>query len=410
MTSHFNTNTRMALESIRSNKLRSTLTMMGIIIGVASVIMMVSLGEGVRRQVASTNQSGNEQLVTVRSGQIAVRDESGNVSNVNYLAALGSNSLTEQDFEALKKLPDVEVVVPLATISGQVKNFENETYKDATIIASTSKLPEVLGQQVVYGSFFDDTSTNVVVVGKRVAEELFKENVPLGKLISIRDQDFIVGGVFDEFKTNPLSAVTDLNKSIFIPFPVAKSLAGGAPNIYQLMLLPKQDVSPESLVQATNSQLLITHGGQADFTVLKSSETEIIARDTVSIATTFVAGVAAISLLVGGIGIMNIMFVSVTERTREIGVRKSLGATNRQIYSQFLIEAAVISVFGGVIGVFIALLGNAVFRITTDLQPAVTWQIIAVAVGVSAVVGIIFGTIPAIKAARKDPIESLRYE
>ena len=411
MTSLFNTTPRMALQSIRTNKLRSFLTMLGIVIGVASVIMTVSLGEGIRRQVADTNQSGNRQLVTVRSGQIARRNQAGEVTSVNYLAALGSNTLTEQDFEALKKLPGAGTVVPLATISGTASNFDDETYEDATIIATTSRLPDVLGQQVTYGSFFDDSSgRNVAIIGKRVAEELFNENVPLGKLLTIRGQDFIVGGIMDEFKTNPLSTVTDLNKAVFINFPVGKTLAGGSPSIYQFMLLPKNGTSPEALVSATDKALAASHGGQADYTVLKASETELIARSGVSVAAAFVAGIAGISLLVGGIGIMNIMFVNVTERTREIGVRKSLGATNRQILDQFIIEATVLSTLGGVIGILIALIGNAIFRITGDLQPAVTWQIIALAAGVSASVGIIFGTIPAVKAARKDPIESLRYE
>jgi putative ABC transport system permease protein len=410
MTSLLKNNTRMALESLASNKLRSILTMFGVIIGVASVIMTVSLGEGVRKQVADTNQDGNDRLITVRSGRIASHNSAGDLTNINYLATIGSNTLTEKDYEALQKLPDAKTVVPLATISGKATNYDKQDYPEAVIIASTPDLPEVLGQKVIYGSFFEESGRNVAVIGKRVAEELFNENVPLGKLINIRGQGLIVGGVFDEFKTNPLSAVTDLNKAIFIPYPTAKTLAGGSPNIYQFMILPKDTVSPEALAASVNTQMTLSHGGQEDFTVLKASETDMIARGTVSVATAFVTGIAAISLVVGGIGIMNIMFVNVTERTREIGVRKSLGATNRQIYSQFLIEATAMSIVGGIIGVMIALLGNIIFRIATDLQPSVTWQIIVVAVGVSAIVGIIFGTVPAVKAARKDPIESLRYE
>ena len=410
MTSLLKNNTRMALESLASNKLRSILTMFGVIIGVASVILTVSLGEGIRRQVADTNQDGNDRLITVRSGRIVSHNSAGDLTNINYLATIGSNTLTEKDYEALQKLPDAKTVVPLATISGKATNYDKQDYPEAVIIASTADLPEVLGQKVIYGSFFEESGRNVAVIGKRVAEELFNENVPLGKLINIRGQGLIVGGVFDEFKTNPLSSVTDLNKAIFIPFPTAKTLAGGSPNIYQFMILPKDTVSPEALAASVNTQMTLSHGGQEDFTVLKASETDVIARGTVSVATAFVTGIAAISLVVGGIGIMNIMFVNVTERTREIGVRKSLGATNRQIYSQFLIEATVMSIVGGIIGVLIALLGNIMFRIATDLQPSVTWQIIVVAVGVSAIVGIIFGTVPAVKAARKDPIESLRYE
>ncbi len=412
MTTLFNENTRMALASVRSNKTRSFLTMIGIIIGVSSVIMTVSMGEGIRRQIVDTNHASNDQLVTVRPGLLAARDENGEITDINLLASFGANSLTEHDYETLRKLPESGSVVPLSTISGLPTNFDGKSYPGATTIATTGDLPVLLDQKIAYGSFLEDSSSgkNSAVIGKRVAEELFGENVPLGKLLTIRGQDFLVTGIFDEFKTNPLSSVTDLNKAIFISYQTAKAITNTNPAIYQIMLLPAENTTPEGLSTAAHKQLLANHGSQEDFTVLKGSETESVARQSVSIATAFVAGIAGISLVVGGIGIMNIMFVSVTERTREIGVRKSLGATNRQIYSQFLIEAAVMSIVGGILGVIFAAAGVAIVRITSALQPAITWQIVAIAVGVSAVVGIIFGTAPAVKAARKDPIESLRYE
>ncbi len=408
----FGDNARMALSSIRTNKTRSLLTMIGIIIGVSSVILTVALGEGIRRQIVDSNQAANEQLITVQSGAIATRDESGTITGVNYLAALGSNTLTEDDYQSLSKLPELGTVVPLSTISGLPSNFDQESYPEATIIATTSGLPTVLEQKVVYGGFFSDESSgrNSVVIGQRVAEELFGENVPLGKLLTIRGQDFVVGGIFDEFKTNPISAVTDLNKAVFVSYGTAKNLTSNTPSIYQMLILPQEGVTTQRAAAVAREQLLKNHGQQEDFTVLLASETDQVARYSVSLASSFIAGIAAISLLVGGIGIMNIMFVSVTERTREIGVRKSLGATNRQIYSQFLTEAAVLSIVGGIIGIGVALFGTIIVRLITDLQPAVTWQIVALAVTVSAAVGIIFGTAPAVKAARKDPIESLRYE
>lgn len=408
----FGDHTRMALSSIRSNKTRSLLTMVGIIIGVSSVILTVALGEGIRRQIVDSNQAANDRLITVQSGAIATRDKSGTITGVNYLAALGSNTLTETDYQTLAELAELEAAVPLSTISGLPSNFDQESYPEATLVATTSNLPAALNQELAYGGFFSDENSgrNSVVIGPRVAEELFGENVPLGKLLTIRGQDFVVGGIFNEFKTNPLSAVTDLNKAVFLSYETAKDLVDGTPSIYQILLLPKEGVSTKDAAAAAHRQLLVNHGQQEDFTVLLASETDQVARLGVSLASSFIAGIAAISLLVGGIGIMNIMFVSVTERTREIGVRKSLGATNRQIYSQFLTEAAVLSMAGGIIGIGAAMAGTIVVRLLSDLEPAVTWQIVLLAVGVSAAVGIVFGTAPAVKAASKDPIESLRYE
>ena len=171
-----------------------------------------------------------------------------------------------------------------------------------------------------------------------------------------------------------------------------------------------KDKNPKEASSDINSTLTGLHGGQADFAVLTQTETLELTNRTLAVGTSFVAGIAAISLIVGGIGIMNIMFVGVTERTREIGVRKSLGATNRQIYSQFLTESTIISLVGGILGVAVGLLTNFLLAIFTPLVPVATLQIIILAVFVACAVGIIFGTAPAVKAARKDPIQSLRYE
>jgi len=404
-------NVRMALKSIKSTKLRSLLTMLGIIIGVASVITAVSLGEGVRQQITGSVKTSAKDVLTVRPGRLVNRDKSGHIVSANYQAALGTAALTNQDLQAIAKLPSVKTATPLSTISALAATREGRQF-DSIIVGTGPDFASISGQKVAYGNFFDESQSDhdVAIIGKTVAEQLFQENVPIGQIAVLRGHEFIVSGVFDSFSANAYTGGGDLNTAIFIPYDAARAISGNATNIYQILVTPK-DGATESLVSNDVTQALsTTHGGQQDFTVLTKAETLQLTSKTLAILTTLIAGIAAISLIVGGIGIMNIMFVSVTERTREIGVRKSIGATNRQIYSQFSIEATIISLVGGIIGVLLAMFANFCLKVFTSLTPVATWPIIGLAVATSTVIGIVFGTAPAIKAARKDPIESLRHE
>ncbi len=404
-------NARMALQSIRVNKTRSFLTMLGIIIGVASVITAVSLGEGLRRQVANNIKTTGENLITIRPGKLVDRKPDGSIERVNYLAAISANSLTEQDVHVASKTPDVTAAVPLSIISALPTTKEGRTH-ESIVVGTTPDFPETIKQKVSYGSFFSpsQSSRHVAIIGKTVAEQLFQQNVPIGQIMVLRGQEFVVTGVFDTFDSNIITNGNDLNNAVFIPYAIARTIAENNHNIYQILVKPADAGVTDQIAKEITQKLTENHGGQIDFTVLTQDETLALAGRTVSLATSFIAGIAAISLIVGGIGIMNIMFVSVTERTREIGVRKSLGATNRQIYSQFLIESSVVSLVGGILGVITALAANFILRVTTNLHPEATLPIIGIAVLVAAAIGIVFGTAPAIKAARKDPIESLRYE
>ncbi len=402
---------KLAMASIRSARWRSFLTMLGIIIGVASVVVTVSIGEGVKQQISKQiNQLGPE-LITVRPGAIVSRDENNEIVGVNLLASANVVAFNEGDWKAIQKTKNIPVTVPFNVVSGLPK-YEDTTMPNSIIIGTTEELPTVLQQDLEYGSFFNksDKEKKVVVVGKRVAEQLFNELAPIGKSLTIRGEKFIVRGVFEDFPNTSLIASTDYNSTIFMPYEVSKKLIGGQVQISQILAKASTSESVEQAVSDINTSLKALHGGEQDFTVLKQEENIAIASNVLDLITAFIAGVAAISLLVGGIGVMNIMLVLVSERTREIGVRKAVGATNRQIMLQFLVESSVISVTGGFFGVIVSILVNYLIRITTDLQPVISLPIMFISVGIALSVGIIFGTMPAVRAARKDPIESLRYE
>ncbi len=403
---------KMAATSIKGARLRSFLTIIGIVIGVASVVTIVSLGEGVKKDVIGEISTLGGNLLTVRSGQAIERDNKGNVTGINIAAALGASTLTEKDVTDLGTVANVESVTPIALLSGTPTTLSDDTYLRAYIVGTTFELPNILGKKVMHGSFFNEgeMSRQVAVIGADVAKNLFHEDSPIGQTVRFRGSNFIIRGVMDKFKASSLELTPSLNDAVFIPIDVAKQIGGGILEIRDIQV----KISNENLLDQTNNQvkavLLKNHSEQEDFTIFKQEEFLSIATQVFGKLTTLVAAIAGISLFVGGIGIMNIMLVSVTERTREIGIRKALGATNRQILGQFLIEAIVLSILGGLIGIALAIIIGIAIAAWTSLTPAFTIQIILMSLGVSTAVGVIFGITPAMKAARKDPIEALRHD
>jgi putative ABC transport system permease protein len=228
--------------------------------------------------------------------------------------------------------------------------------------------------------------------------------------MTIRGQDIIVRGIFAPFPNVPLNIGQNYNDAIFMPFETGKRITNSTAEIRELSIKVSNPKNANELTTKINQELLKAHNGQQDFTILKQSEFVAATDQVFSVLTTFVAAIAGISLLVGGIGIMNIMLVSVSERTKEIGVRKAIGATNKQILGQFLIEAMVLSVMGGLIGVFLSAITVYAIKLTTDLSPSLSFKTIMLATSVAAIVGVVFGMAPAIKASRKDPIQALRHE
>ena len=401
-------NWKLAMQSIRGTKWRSLFTMLGIIIGVVSVLTILGLGEGVKSEVTKQVESYGSDLIIIKPGG----DAKKNITSGKAFSGFNiTTALNDSDIETIEGSKNIETVVPLASVNGMV-GYDGSTYSDGTVIATTSTFPATLNHKVEFGEFFNDTDEGrkFAVIGKNVAEQVFKENVPVGKTIEFRGDRYIVKGVLEEFDTSPFSPGGNYNDAVFIPFTTGQAINEGASSVFQVIVKPTDKKLVDSVEKSTNQNLLTKHGGQQDFTVLKQTETLQATNSTLDLLARLVAFVAAISLFVGGIGVMNVMIVSVTERTHEIGVRKAIGATDGQILGQFLSEAVLLSAVGGFLGVFISYFITLLFRIFTDFAPIITIPMAMAAMVIAVLVGAVFGVAPAVKAATKDPIKALRRE
>ena len=403
------THIRMAVRALRSARWRSFLTMLGVVVGVVSVVTIISIGEGVKQQITRQVNAAGTELVTVRPGRLVERDERGRVTQVHYRGVFTGGTLTDADISTVRQTKGLAAVAPFGLLSG-TPQLDGTSYNEALIVGTGPELPQLTNRKLAFGSFFstNDTHAPAAVIGPKVAENLFKENSPIGRIFTIRGQEIIVRGVMHPEPPNPQDLGIDYDYAVFLPYEYAKKLAGGQLQIYQVLALPANSAKAPAIVEALNAGLTKAHGGETDFTVLQAADNLAIASNALNLMTALVAAMAGISLLVGGIGIMNIMLVAVSERTHEIGVRKSVGATNAQIRWQFLIEAALISLVGGVVGVAGSLGVNYALRISTSLEPSVNPQLYAAALGGAVLIGSMFGLAPAVKASRKDPIDALR--
>lgn len=399
---------KMAVNSLRSNKARTFLTLLGIIIGVTSVTTIIGLGEGVKRQVnQQINDLGNDLITIVpgRNTTISGFDSLG--GNFGGSAATTSR-LSEADLESVSNIENISKTEGIMQLDGSVAR--GNTRINTRVLAVGENYLELTKQKLVSGQFFggDLENNNTVVLAGNVAAALFGTEDPIGSSVKIRGTNFVIVGVLDSKEGFNLGQ--PINDMAVIPLPTGKELNQGIVQLQQITAQVEDIALAEQTSKEIEQAILKNHNGEEDFTITTQDQLVEATDNVFKVLTGFTAAVASISLLVGGIGVMNIMLVTVTERTREIGVRKAVGATKLQILMQFLTEALAITLAGGVIGIIASVIVSYVIRAQTAVEPALDLWIIGLAAGVSLAVGIIFGTWPAIRAARKDPIEALRHD
>ena len=398
---------RVSLRALRANKLRSALTMLGIIIGVAAVIAMVGIGNGATASITSSIQGMGSNLLTISSSQ----SNSGGVKG----GAGSSNSLTMTDVSKIHIGTAVKAVAPVASSTAQVVMSSGNT---STSITGTTESYEVVKNVTISRGRYitkEDVSSSarVAVLGPTVVENLMGDaNADvIGKTIKINNVPFQVIGVTTATGSTGMQSSDDM---ITAPISTVQARLIGKKTVRSILV----SASSEALMQTAQDEITATlkkthkiqEGKDNDFTVQNQADMLATMTSVTQTLTMLLGGIAGISLLVGGIGIMNIMLVSVTERTREIGIRKAIGAKSKDILLQFLIEAVVLSILGGGIGIALGYGGSTLAGKALTMSTSISPTSVLVAFGFSAAIGIVFGVFPARKAARMDPIDALRYE
>ena len=402
-----------ALGGLKAQKVRSALTILGIVIGVASIVIIMALGEGAQRLILDQVSGLGAETITIRPGE----------DNADITATLYAQSLTKDDVEALKRkesVPNIVSVSPSLIVTDPIK-YRGEAYRATIMGGDAAFFAQVLNIDMAEGELYTvedrEQKSRSIVLGNEIKFDIFGNESAVGKYVQIKGQQFRVVGVFEE-----TSAVGpfEIGQIAFIPDTTAQTYITGT-NYYNEVIVRADSVqNVEKVVydvtQTLRDQHQIAFDETSDFNVQTQESVMERINQIVNVFTAFLVAVVAISLVVGGIGIMNIMLVSVSERTKEIGLRKAVGARNKDILSQFLVEAMILTGMGGVVGVILGALVSFIAASVLARTIAEDWVFVfpifgtVLGVGVSVIVGLVFGMYPASKASKKSPIEALRYE
>ncbi|MFA5134567.1 MAG: ABC transporter permease [Patescibacteria group bacterium] len=428
-------NIKLAVKAIWSKKIRSFLTMLGVIIGVFSIVLLIGIGEGVKSEVTSQVEGLGSNIIMILPG-------SGGMSGASMMAG---GSFSTEDVETIETVENIEYVIPMAIVplpvaltapvapsaqagsaevpdtSSDLADLMAQAQQQVMAIGSTQQLKAAFeGSEISsgksYGRMFTeeeyDSAARVVSLQYGAVAQLFPqesaENV-IGRTIYIGKEAFEVVGAQEVKETNSIMEDPTMTNMIFLPITAAQELTGEL-SITQIVVTVTEPDYVSTVQDNIRLALLESHDGVEDFTITNQEEILSMFDQILSVLTTMLGGIAAISLLVGGIGVMNIMLVSVTERTKEIGLRKAIGASGADILVQFLVEAVFLTFLGGAIGIGLAYVGGSIMDAQWGLTAKITVQSVLLAFSFTTLIGIFFGVAPAIRAARLDPIDALKYE
>jgi putative ABC transport system permease protein len=411
---NFKHSARTAFAGLRTNKSRSALTILGIVIGITAIILVMSIGQGAQNLILGQIQGLGSKTIVVIPG----REPKGPTDS----AQMFSDSLKEKDLAALKNkanVPTLKNVMPIV-FGAETGSYENQTYH-LTIFGASEMIAQIFDLYPSEGAFFSDDQVrgraDVVVIGSKVKTELFGASGAIGQRIKIKDRSLLVIGILPE---KGQVSFFNFDETAIVPYTTAQQYIFGIKHFHRFIIEATGEDKIQETVRDVQLTLRDSHGitdpDKDDFFVQTQADLAARLGTITSVLTLFLAAVAAISLVVGGIGIMNIMLVSVTERTREIGLRKAIGASGGDILKQFLLEAIFLTGFGGVIGISLGVGLGYVASLALSQALGVSWTFTfpigaaLLGIGVSTCIGLLFGIYPARKASQKSPIEALRYE
>lgn len=403
--SNLSENVVSALQALRQNWVRSLLTISGIVVGVIAIVTLVAILTGVKAEISRQVEGLGANLVLIVPSRL---DENG---QMNPAAMVGISTLSDADVQTLQHVPGVTRVAPVYIVSGAIESMSDHKEADAFVVATNRYGVEMNPTRLAEGRYYDDTEGHVCILGYKPRQALFGSGPALGKTVRIQNLDWKVIGVLGKPKGDGTlgSSLLALNTLVYLPAATVRlEIPGG--QINRIALQTDYKHPADKLDSTLNRALLQSHHGRQDFGVITQEKGLALVIKLLNLAQSLLILIATISLFVAGIGIMNIMLVTVTERTREIGVRKTVGARRADIFLQFLTEAVVLSLLGGAVGLAASWTLCKLIAHFSELTPVITLPIVVMAFGVCMCVGVVFGVTPAVRASRLDPIVALRHE